>query len=113
MQRPKLLSVPCDEHIPHPVITGLRRRGLEVVSVQELGRSSASDSEVLDLALDEGRLLYTCDADFLRLHSEGRKHAGILYHHQLKYSIGETVARVFEACLVLSAHEAAGCVVFL
>ena len=113
MREPKLLPVLCDEHIPRPVVSGLRRRGLDAVSVQELGRSSATDSEVLDLALTEGRLIYTCDSDFLRLHARGRKHAGILYHRQLKYSIKQAVARVFEACLVLGAHDAAGCVVFL
>ncbi|MBN2209456.1 MAG: DUF5615 family PIN-like protein [Candidatus Coatesbacteria bacterium] len=98
---------------PRPVVTGLRRRGLDAVSVQELGWSSATDSEVLDLALTQGRLIYTCDSDFLRLHAKGREHAGILYHRQSKYSIKQAVARVFEACLVLSAQEAAGSVVFL
>lgn len=60
---------------------GLRRRGLDIVSVQELGQLSAKDTAILGLALREGRLIYTSDADFLRLHSEGHRHAGILYHH--------------------------------
>ena len=31
------LALLCDEHIPYPVIEGLRRRGVDVTTVQQLG----------------------------------------------------------------------------
>jgi len=99
----ELLRVLCDEHIPYPVIAGLRRRELDVVSVQELGLSSSDDETILDEALNHNRVVYACDTDFLRLHSKGRQHTGILYH----------ITRVFEACAILTEAETANKVVFL
>ena len=61
---------------------GLRRRGVDVLTVQEAGMVSASDEEHLALALSQGRVIFTQDADFLRLHAAGSHHAGIAYAHQ-------------------------------
>jgi len=99
------LPLLCDEHIPYPVIEGLRRRGLDVLVVQEIGLSSAEDVTVMDKAREEGRIIYTWDADFLRLHQAGHQHAGIFYHYPLAYSVGEAIRRVALACEVLSAEE--------
>ena len=41
------LSLLCDEHIPYPVIEGLRRRGLDVVSVQEIGLSGSGSTGIV------------------------------------------------------------------
>jgi hypothetical protein len=37
------LPLLCDEHIPHPIVEGLRRRDIDVVTVQEIGLSSTRD----------------------------------------------------------------------
>ncbi|MEA1964402.1 MAG: DUF5615 family PIN-like protein [Candidatus Aerophobetes bacterium] len=95
----------CDEHIPNPVVEGLRRRGLNVVTVQEIGLSSKEDKTIMDRAREEGRIIYTRDADFLRLHQIGHKHVGIFYHHPLAYSIGEAIRKITMACEVLSPEE--------
>lgn len=42
----------------------------------------ASDEEHLAFALREGRVLFTQDDDFLRLHASGVEHAGIVYSRQ-------------------------------
>ncbi len=42
----------------------------------------ASDEAHLALALEQGRVIFTQDADFLRLHAKGVSHAGIVYAHQ-------------------------------
>ena len=107
------LPLLCDEHIPYPVIEGLRRRGLDVLTVQESGLSSAEDVTIMDKAREEGRILYTWDADFLRLHQAGHQHAGIFYHHPLAYSIGEAIRRVALACEVLLSGEMKNHVEFL
>lgn len=39
----------------------------------------ASDEEHLAFALAEGRVIFTLDADFLRLAAAGHEHAGIAY----------------------------------
>jgi predicted nuclease of predicted toxin-antitoxin system len=53
-----------DEHIPKGVVEGLRRRGLDVLTVQEAGRSGDSDEKQLAFAAREGRVLVTFDDDF-------------------------------------------------
>lgn len=42
----------------------------------------ASDEEHLAFASEQQRVLVTQDADFLRLHEQGMKHAGIVYTPQ-------------------------------
>lgn len=107
------LSVLCDEHILFPVIQGLRRRGIDVMAVQEAQLRSASDAAILAVAQHQGRVVYTYDPDFLRLHAGGVAHAGILYHHQDAYSYGEAMPLVGSACESFSPEEMAGRVEFL
>jgi hypothetical protein len=42
----------------------------------------ADDEQHVAFAIQEGRALFTQDVDFLRLHPEGRSHAGIVYAPQ-------------------------------
>jgi predicted nuclease of predicted toxin-antitoxin system len=85
------LSLLCDEHIPYQAVEGLRRRGIDVITVQRVGLRSALDEVILDAARQQSRVVYTNDPDFLRLHATGIQHSGILYHHILDYSIGEAI----------------------
>jgi hypothetical protein len=71
-----------DEHVPKAVTEGLRRRGVDVVTVQELGLQAADDKRHLERAAAEGRVVFTQDADFLRLHAVGVFHRGVVYASQ-------------------------------
>ena len=66
-----------DEHIPSAVAEGLRRRGVDVLTVQEAGRSGLADPEQLRFAHSEQRVLVTMDSDFLILASQGASNAGM------------------------------------
>jgi uncharacterized protein with PIN domain len=68
-----------DEHIPSAVAEALRRRGIDVLRAQEAGMHPARDEEHLAIAAREGRVIFTQDADFLRLHRAGVTHSGIAY----------------------------------
>jgi hypothetical protein len=107
------LSLLCDEHIPYQVVEGLRRRGIDVITIQRAGLRSALDEVILDAARQQSRVVYTNDTDFLRLHATGIQHSGILYHHILDYSIGEAIRVVALACEVLSIDEMRNRVEFL
>jgi Domain of unknown function (DUF5615) len=72
-----------DENVPTAVTEGLRRRGVEVLTAQRANLRQAADSQHLALALAEGRVSFTLDADFLHLHATGEAHAGIVYAPQL------------------------------
>lgn len=71
-----------DEHVPRAVTAGLRRRGVDVVTAQEAGLHPAEDEKHLAFAVQEVRVIFTQDADFLRLHTVGVPHHGIVYVHQ-------------------------------
>jgi predicted nuclease of predicted toxin-antitoxin system len=60
-----------DEHIHSAVAEGLRRRGVNVLTVQAAGRTGMSDREQLAFALSEGRVMVTMDSDFPKLTVEG------------------------------------------
>jgi predicted nuclease of predicted toxin-antitoxin system len=79
------LSAICfytDEHVSRAVIRGLRQRGVDVLTVPDAGMMGATDEEHLAFASQNDRVLFTQDADFLRLAAEGTEHAGIVYARQ-------------------------------
>jgi uncharacterized protein with PIN domain len=71
-----------DEHVARAVIRGLRQRGVDVLTAPEAGLLGASDEEHLARARSEGRVLFTQDDDFLRLHTADFDHIGIVYAPQ-------------------------------
>ena len=102
------LALLCDEHIPFPVIDGLSRRGIDVTTVQESGMRGTLDQLILEAARQQGRVVYTNDADFLRHHALGINHSGIIYHHTLDHSVGEAIRRVSLVCEVFSPEDMMG-----
>ena len=60
----------ADEHVVLALVEALRRRGMEIVRVQDRGREKADDADLLDEALAERRIMFTNDTDFLGLAAE-------------------------------------------
>jgi predicted nuclease of predicted toxin-antitoxin system len=101
-----------DEHVARAVARGLRERGVDVLMAADAGMLSASDREHLEFALREGRVVFTQDDDFLRLHAAGAEHAGIAYMPQGS-SIGEMIRGLMLVFQVLDADEMRNHVEFL
>ena len=80
-----------DEMVPTDVADQLQRRGIEAVTVRELGFLSDADSSHLSRARDMGHVLCTNDQDFLRLARTGIEHAGIVFGQQRRMTIGAWV----------------------
>ena len=80
-----------DENVSNAVAEGLRRRGIDVTTTPEQNLISASDEEQITFALEQHRVIFTQDDDFLKLHQANVSHAGITYCHQGSRSIGEIV----------------------
>jgi predicted nuclease of predicted toxin-antitoxin system len=81
----------ADQHFPGPVVAGLRRRGIDIVTCQEMDKCATPDLEQLEFATSEGRVLVTFDTDFLAIHQAGTPHRGIIWCPAAKYSIGELI----------------------
>lgn len=101
-----------DEHVSRAVIRGLRQRGVNVLTVPEAGMMGAADEAHLALAHREGRVLFTQDADFLRLATAGAPHAGIVYIGQ-HTPPGAIIQRLMLVYQVLSAEEMVSNIEFL
>ena len=50
-----------DEHLPHAIAEGLRRRGIDVTTTVEAGLRGASDDVHLAYALEQRRVIVTID----------------------------------------------------
>jgi hypothetical protein len=85
----------ADEHVHGAIIRGLRRRGVDVLTVQEDGHQAADDPVLLDRALILGRVMVTQDQDFLReghrRQATGDRFAGVAYAPQDLRAIGRYV----------------------
>jgi len=101
-----------DEHVHPAVADALRRRGADVLTTQEAKMLAARDEEHLHLARTSGRVIFTQDDDFLRLHAAGVAHAGIVYAHQ-KTSVGHIIRGLTLIYQVVSADEMSGQVEFV
>ncbi|MFN0050708.1 MAG: DUF5615 family PIN-like protein [Planctomycetales bacterium] len=71
----------ANENFPLAVVEELRRRGHDVITIQETGMADrrTPDGEVLQFALGDGRAVLTLNRKhFFRLHRERSDHAGII-----------------------------------
>lgn len=96
-----------DEHVGHAIARGLRRRGIDVLTLVEAGMLGASDEDHLAFARRQHRVIVTHDEDFLRLAAEGVDHAGIVYAPQGR-TIGALVQGLTLIAQVLTAEEMQG-----
>lgn len=90
-----------DEHVGFAIAFGLRSRGIDVTTTVDADLCGAEDEEHVAFALAQNRVVFTNDADFLRIHAKGMMHPGIVYCHQGARSIGSIVAalELIDGCL--------------
>jgi hypothetical protein len=98
------ISFYLDEHVAHAVARGLSSREVNVLTAASAGMLESSDVEHLTFATVEGRVLFSQDADFLRLHAAGHEHAGIVHSPQ-QTSIGTIVVGLMLIFEVMSPEE--------
>lgn len=101
-----------DENVSRAVVMGLRRRGVDVLTVAEAGNLGASDEAILGIARETERVIFTQDDDFLRLAAIVPDHRGIVYTSQ-ENTVGEIIRGLMLIYQVLEAEEMAGHVEYL
>jgi len=89
------LALYTDENVLGAIVSGLRCRGVDVLTVVEDGRSGIPDPEVLDRATALSRLLFSQDDDLLReakkRQEDGEAFVGVVYGHILRVSVGRAI----------------------
>lgn len=94
-----------DENVPVTVATQLQRRGVDAVTVRDLGFLGDSDANHLARATRLGYILCTNDADYIDMATTGIEHAGIVFGQQHKHSVGEWVRFLELLASVLDPNE--------
>src|SRR5689334_175828 len=102
---PRTIRFHLDEHCSPAIARGLRRSGVDVTTAREEGLLGAQDEEHLAFATAEGRVIFTFDADFPRLHAEGVPHSEIIHGHARHYSIGEVIRKLLLYWEDYDAHD--------
>ena len=100
------LAFYMDENVHGTITTGLVARGVDVLTVQADNRSGTADPEVLDRAVELGRIIFSQDRDFLieaqRRQVAGIGFPGVVFARQSRVPIGicirdlEIIAKVGE-----------------
>ena len=84
-----------DVQVPRAITTGLRLRGVDVITAQEDGASTFLDPELLDRAAELQRALFTFDEDFLiegaRRQRDAIEFAGVIYARLLRVPVSECI----------------------
>jgi hypothetical protein len=93
-----------DEHIPSAVAKGLIVRGVEAATVAGSHQLGLADAALLAYARAQSTVLITADADHLRLHTAGYRHAGIFFVPS-NASIGVIIGGAMLIAEILTAHE--------
>lgn len=84
------ITIQADEHIKKGISDGIKRRGVELHTVEEEEIKGKSDEDLLRFAKERDRVILTNDSDFLEMED----HPGILYITTQYASIGEIVQEV-------------------
>ncbi len=86
------LAFYIDENVHGAITQGLKLRGIDVLTVQEDGRSGISDPEVLNRATELRRVMFSQDQDFLveaqQRQAIGVPFPGVIYARQSRVAIG-------------------------
>jgi len=76
------IALYMDEHIHLAITVGLQFRGVDVLTVQDDGRTGTPDPILLERATELGRVIFTQDDDFLaianRCQQQGIKFSGVI-----------------------------------
>ncbi len=84
-----------DVHVRRPVTTALRLRGVDVLTAQDDGTARWDDDDLLDRAMERGRVLFSQDDDLLQeataRQRRGTPFAGVIYAHQQNITVRRTI----------------------
>lgn len=101
-----------DEHIAPAIASGLRKRGVDVLTIVEAGWLGVEDEDLLSFVRDEERVIVPQDRDFLRSAVQVDDPPEVVYAPQER-SIGEMVRLLNLLARVSDTEEMRGRVEYL
>jgi predicted nuclease of predicted toxin-antitoxin system len=90
-----MISLYMDEHVSGKITVELRRRGVDVLTVEDEGLKGSPDLLLLERATQLGRAVFTQDDDFLAIAAykleEGDRFKGVVYVRQGAMELGHII----------------------
>jgi len=106
------LKIYVDESVNIAIVEGLQRRGINAFSTKDLGKLGLTDEEQLKTAIQTQAIIFTNNADFIKI-ALNKNHSGIIYVHQQKLTIGERIKRLKLIAETKTLQEMANQIIFL
>ena len=76
-----MASFLADENLGRTTVAALRREGLDVIAIEDVGLRGATDNEIFEHAVSNGLVLVTGDLDFSNVHRfPVGSHHGVVIH---------------------------------
>lgn len=104
-----MLRFYMDHHVHGGITAGLRRRGIDCLTLHEDQSHRLDDEVVLSRATQLGRVLVTQDEDFFaithRWQTAAQRFSGIVYSDQLGVTIGRAVQDIELIAHVMTEQE--------
>jgi predicted nuclease of predicted toxin-antitoxin system len=101
-----------DEHVAASIANGLRRRGVDVLTVPQTRTMGDDDPDQLALAHKLGRVFFTHDSDHLNLAAAGQLHSGIVFASR-QMAAGQCIRTLILVHQVLTAEDLVGKIEFI
>ncbi|MGQ0761806.1 MAG: DUF5615 family PIN-like protein [Acidobacteriota bacterium] len=101
-----------NEHVDPAIAMALRRAGVDVTTTIEVGLRTKNDAAHLEYARAQRRVIITRDQGFLRLASQRRDHAGIVFY-TANQSMREIIEGLILICEVMTPDEMVGQVEYI
>jgi hypothetical protein len=102
---PRTIPFHLDENVPKAIAIGLRHHGIDVTTTPEAGLLGAIDEEQVAYACSCGRVIFTQDRDFLRIHASGLSHPGIAYCEKDTRIIGQVLHGLVDIWEILDPED--------
>lgn len=112
-----MIALYMDENVKRAITSGLEKRGIDVLRVQDDGYAGRDDRDVLDRSTELGRVLFSQDDDLLReathRQRQGNEFSGVIYAHQVTVPIGRCIEDLIILAQAGNMDDFAGRVYFL
>jgi predicted nuclease of predicted toxin-antitoxin system len=110
---PRTIRFHLDEHCDPAIAAGLRLHGVDVTTTPEARLLGAEDEEHIAYGMTTGRVIFTQDQDFLRLHAKRMEHRGIAFCYQQNRGVGQIIASLLLIWEIYEPEETANRIEFI
>jgi predicted nuclease of predicted toxin-antitoxin system len=112
-----MLTLYFDHNMPRQIASGLRLRGIDVLTAYEDQRHHVPDDLLLSRVAELGRTIVTKDSDFLvmasRFHSTEQTFPGIIYLTDERIPVGRYIRELELVAKTYSTDEIANSILYL